>query len=70
MQRTLGTTHPPIQWLSGALSAEVERLGSEGPLTPCSAEVKNCEAIPPLPHMSSWRSGSLINHKDNFTLPV
>jgi hypothetical protein len=30
---------------------------------PSSAEVKNDEATPPLPHMSSWYS------RDNFTLP-
>jgi hypothetical protein len=34
--------------------------------SPSSAEVKNCGAIPPLPHMSSWRGAWLIKHRDNF----
>jgi hypothetical protein len=29
-----------------------------------SAEVKNVEVIPPLPHTSSWHSGFLIKHRD------
>jgi hypothetical protein len=34
---------------------------------PSSAKVKKIGAIPPLPHMSSWRSAYLIKHRDNFT---
>jgi hypothetical protein len=30
------------------------------------AEVKNCGAIPPLPHMSSWLDAYLFMHTDNF----
>jgi hypothetical protein len=38
----LGPTHPPIQWVPGALSLEVERLGREADQSfPSSAEVKN-----------------------------
>jgi hypothetical protein len=35
---------------------------------PSSVDVKNYVAIPPLPHVSSWCSASLIKHRDNFTL--
>jgi hypothetical protein len=35
-------------------------------LPPTSGEVKNGGAIPPLPHVSSLRSASLITHRDNF----
>jgi len=39
---SLGPTHPPIQWVSGALSQEVKRPESEADhLSPSSAEVKN-----------------------------
>jgi hypothetical protein len=39
------------------LSPGVKRQGHEADHSPpCSAEVKGGEAIPPLPHMSSWRS--------------
>jgi hypothetical protein len=48
---------PPIQWAQVAISRGVKRLGSEADHPPPSyAEVKNGEAIPPLPHMSSWHS--------------
>jgi hypothetical protein len=46
----LGLTQPHIQWVPGALSPRVKRLGREDdhPLT-SSAEVKNGGDIPPLP---------------------
>jgi hypothetical protein len=34
---------------------------------PSYAEAKNYGAIPPFPHMSSWRDAWLINHTDNLT---
>jgi hypothetical protein len=46
---------PPIQWVPGALSPGVKRLGHEADHSPTSsAEVKNFGAIPSIPHMSSW----------------
>jgi hypothetical protein len=53
----LGPTQPPIQWVPGGLSVGVKRLGREADHShPSSAEVKNGGAIPPLLHVSSWRS--------------
>jgi hypothetical protein len=53
----LGPTQPPIQWIPGALSLGVKRPGREADHSPpSSAEIKNGVAIPPLPHMSLWRS--------------
>jgi hypothetical protein len=53
----LGPTQPPIQWVPGVLSLGVKRLGREADHSPpSSAEVKNCGAVPPLPHISSWNS--------------
>jgi hypothetical protein len=47
-----GSTWPPIKSVSG-----VKWLGHEADHSPpCSAEVKNDGAIPPLPDMSSWHS--------------
>jgi hypothetical protein len=34
---------------------------------PSSTEVKNCGAVSPLPHMSSWYGAKLIKRRDNFT---
>jgi hypothetical protein len=46
----LGPNQPPIQWVSGALSPGVKRMGREGDRSPpSSAEVKNGGAIPLLP---------------------
>jgi hypothetical protein len=51
---TLGPTHPPIQWVLGALSLGVKQQGREADHSPpSSAEVEKGGAIPPLPHMSS-----------------
>jgi hypothetical protein len=42
-------------------------LGREaGHSPPFCAEVRNGEAIPPLPHNSSWHSAELIKHRENF----
>jgi hypothetical protein len=35
-----------------------------------SAEVKNGGAIPPLLHMSSWRSASLVKQRENVTFLI
>jgi hypothetical protein len=45
----------------GSLARGIKPKESEADyLTPYNAEVKNVGAIPPLPHMSSWRGGYLI----------
>jgi hypothetical protein len=52
--QSLGPTQPPIQWVPGALSTGVKRQGREADHSlPPSADVKNSEAIPPLPRMCS-----------------
>jgi hypothetical protein len=56
----LGPTQPPIQWISGALSPGVERLGREPDHSPPScAEVKDGGAITLFLNASSW--SALIN---------
>jgi hypothetical protein len=48
---TLGPTHPPIQWVLGALSLGEKGQGHEADHSPpSSAEVKKGGATPPLPH--------------------
>jgi hypothetical protein len=53
-----GPTQPPIQWVRvGSFSEGVkpqEHIADHSP--PSSAKVKNDEAVPPLPHSSSWYS--------------
>jgi hypothetical protein len=47
----LVSTQPAIQRLQGVLSLRVQRPGREADHSPLSsAEVKNGEAIPPIPH--------------------
>jgi hypothetical protein len=49
-------TQPAIQWVPGALSLWQKRLEREADHSPpCGTEVKNYEAIHPLPNMPSWR---------------
>jgi hypothetical protein len=51
----LGSTQPPIQWISGDLSPALKQPGREADHPPpCSVAVKNDGAIPPLTHMFSW----------------
>jgi hypothetical protein len=50
----LEPTHPPIQCVPEALSPGVKRPGRDHS-PPSSAEVKNGGAMPPFPHMSSWK---------------
>jgi hypothetical protein len=50
----LRPTHPPIQWVPGALSPGAKRPGRKADHSPpSSAEVKNGGAIPSFPYMSS-----------------
>jgi hypothetical protein len=52
---------------SGDLSPGVKRMGREADHSPPpSVEVKNGQAIPPLPYMSSWHSDYLIKNRENF----
>jgi hypothetical protein len=53
----MGPAEPPTQWIRGTLSPRAKRPGCEADHSPPStAAVKNGEAIPPLPHISSWHS--------------
>jgi hypothetical protein len=63
----LGPTQPPIQWVPGALSLRVKRLGCEADHSlPSSTEVKNvCNyASTPQYIIMAW---CLVKHRDNFT---
>jgi hypothetical protein len=63
----LGPTHPPIQWVPGALSLGVKRPGREADhLPPSSVEVKNAWSYNSTPQcvFMVW---CLVKHKDNFT---
>jgi hypothetical protein len=52
-----GAAQPPMQWVPGAISPGVKRLGSEADHSlPISAEIKNAGAISPLSHTSSYCS--------------
>jgi hypothetical protein len=52
----LGPTHPPMQWVPGALSSVVKRPGREtDDSPPASAEVKTRGSMHPLPYTPSWR---------------
>jgi hypothetical protein len=52
----LYSTQPPIQCVLGAISPGIMCQGREADHSPPSnAEIKNNGAIPPLPHISSWR---------------
>jgi hypothetical protein len=51
------TAFRPVQPASNPMGTGVKRPGREADHSPPSrAEVKKGGAIPPLPHMSSWRS--------------
>jgi hypothetical protein len=54
-----------------ALSWRVKQQGNEADhSSPSSAEIKNGEAIPPLPRMSSRRGDLLIKSRDNCALLI
>jgi hypothetical protein len=64
-----GSGAHPATYPTGAWSSIPggKRPGPEADRSPPSiAQVKNGGAIPPLPHMSSRRSASLIRHRDSF----
>jgi hypothetical protein len=64
----LGSTQPPIWRLPGASFRELKWPSCEPDhSSPSSAEVKNGEAMPPLPHTVSWNGPYLINHRYNIT---
>jgi hypothetical protein len=66
----LGPTHPPIQWVPGALSLGVKRPDRETDHSPpSSAEVRECvELYLHSPDKPSWRGAQLKKkHRDNFT---
>jgi hypothetical protein len=64
----IGCHQPPIQWVPRAPSPGEKRPGREADHPPpTNAEVKNGEAVPCLPHMSSLLGGQLIKHRDNIT---
>jgi hypothetical protein len=51
------SVQPPIQWLPGAISPRIKRLGREGDHSIlATAEVKNGRAIPLLLHVFSCHS--------------
>jgi hypothetical protein len=52
VSRPARPAQPLIQWIMGALSLGVKQQGCEaGHSTSSSAKVKNCGAVPPLPHV-------------------
>jgi hypothetical protein len=63
----LGPTQPPIQWVPGALSLGVKRLGREADhSSPCSADFKNAWSYTSTLQyvFMVW---CLVKHRDNFT---
>jgi hypothetical protein len=60
-------THPPIQWVPGALSVRVKRVGREADHSPpSSAEVKEyMELYLHSPYTPSWR-GTQLKHRENL----
>jgi hypothetical protein len=63
-----GPTHPPIQWVLGAVSPGVKRLGRDAKHSPpSSAEVKNVGSYTCTPQyiVMVWY---LVKHKDNYVL--
>jgi hypothetical protein len=63
----LGPTQLPIQWVPGALSLGVKRLGLEtNHSSPCSAEVKNAWSYTSTPQCF-FIACCLVKHRGNFT---
>jgi hypothetical protein len=61
----LRPTQPPIQWAPVAPSLVVNQPGCEADhLSPSNGEVKNGEAIPPLPHDRPALSSESAPHMD------
>jgi hypothetical protein len=67
VQNVSGSTQPPMQWVPGALSLGVERLGREADHSPpSSSEVKEwVELYLHSPNTPPWR-GAQLKHRDNF----
>jgi hypothetical protein len=64
-----GPTQPPIQWVLGVLSLEVQQPGREADRSPSSSvEVKNAWMYTST-HPYVFMAWCLIKHRDNFTLP-
>jgi hypothetical protein len=60
-------THPPIQWVPGALFLGVKWLGCEPDNSPpFSAKVKGVALYLQSPNTPSWH-GAQLKHRDNFT---
>jgi len=63
----LEPTHPPIQWIPGAISLGIKRPGREADHSPTSsAEDKNAWSYTSTPYyvFTAW---CLVKHRDNFT---
>jgi hypothetical protein len=60
----LGPNQPPIQWVPAVKRPDREADNS----LPSSAEVKNGEAVSPLPHIRHGVALHSLNTRDNFTL--
>jgi hypothetical protein len=67
----LGPAQPPIQWVPGALSLGIKRLGREADHSlPSSAEVKEwVELYLHSPNTPSWR-GAQLKKAEGTTLPL
>jgi hypothetical protein len=66
--RFWGPLKRPIQLITWALLPGLKRQRSKADCSPPSnAEAKKGGAIPPLPHISSWRDALLIKQRANFT---
>jgi hypothetical protein len=65
----LGLIQPPIQWVQGASSPGIKRLGSEADHSPPSvAEVNNAWRHTSTPHVFiAW---CLVKHRENFTFTL
>jgi hypothetical protein len=60
--RLQGSSYQLIQWVSGAFSLGVKRLGAS------SDEVKNARSYTSTPYdFIAW---CLVKHRDNFTVPL
>jgi hypothetical protein len=63
----LRATHPPIQWVPGALSLAVKQLGCKADHSPPStAKVKNAWSYSYTPQCLPMEQ-YLVKHRENFT---
>jgi hypothetical protein len=62
----LGPIQPPIQWVPGAFSLGIKRLGREADRSPpSSTKVKNAWSYTSTPNTPSWR-GAQLKHRNIF----